>query len=85
MWTVVQNRKHVVTKVFPARFKLDEAGSDAAVDECELMLFGEVQLEMKDGKEAVVPWAGHAILKKSPEGEKEEWKMARYRVWLQRS
>jgi hypothetical protein len=84
MWTVVQNRKHVVTKVFPARFKLDRAGSDAAVDECELMLFGEVHLEMKDGGAAVVPWAGHAILKKSF-GEKEEWKIARYRVWLQRS
>ncbi|KAF5130016.1 hypothetical protein E5D57_006351 [Metarhizium anisopliae] len=38
--------------------------------ECELMLFGEVTLQTKDGQSLVVPWAGHAVLKKDETGRK---------------
>lgn len=82
MWTSVQERKHTVVKVFPGRFHEEHAeGSD---NEYECMLFGEVNLRTKDGNTWAVPWAGHAVLKKEKEGEKDEWKFGYYRVWLQR-
>ena len=71
-----------MTKVFPALFR-EPAAEDGR--ECELMLFGEVNLENKDDSAAVVPWAGHAVVRKQTEGEREEWKFARYQVWLQKT
>ncbi|KAK9435992.1 putative Fungal specific transcription factor [Metarhizium brunneum] len=76
MWSTVQERRHSVVKVFPASFQ-DLESED---QECELMLFGEVTLQTKDGQSQVVPWAGHVVLKKDKTGEKEECKFAHYRV-----
>ncbi|POR32825.1 Uncharacterized protein TPAR_06973 [Tolypocladium paradoxum] len=81
MWTEVQERRHTVAKAFPGQFRDPGAGGPL---ECEVMLFGEVKLRTRDGDEAAVPWAGHAVLTRQAEGEREEWKFARYRVWLQR-
>lgn len=86
MWTSVRDRQHTVTKVFPGRFQ-DPSDAENPV-ECEVMLFGEVKLlpttEPSDESAAsVVPWAGHAVIRKEKEGEREEWKFARYQVWLQ--
>lgn len=88
MWTAVRDRQHTVTKVFPGRFQ-DPGAAEEPV-ECELMLFGEVKLTLKgdgggveEGAIKVVPWAGHAVVRKEKEGEREEWKFTRYRVWLQ--
>lgn len=50
MWTTVQERRHSVVKVFPASFQ-DLESED---QECELMLFGEVTLQTKDGQFLVV-------------------------------
>ena len=85
MWSVVAERKHTVTKVFPGRFNDNEDSKEA-----ELMLHG-VSLTLltfgtyktKDGNSSTVPWAGHAILKKvQVEGGEEAWKLAEYRVYL---
>ncbi|KAI9905010.1 hypothetical protein N3K66_001539 [Trichothecium roseum] len=104
MWTHVSSRKHTVTKVFSARFKTTEEEREAGEEdgeeqqrrreECELMLFGQVDLTLKDGgSAAVVPWAGHATVVRDTtalagSGEtkrsKGEWKFAQYRVWLQK-
>lgn len=73
MWSVVQERKHTVAKVFPARF--DTA---ASANECELMLYGDVTYKTKDGQTSTVPWAGHGALKKV----QDEWKFAEYTVYL---
>ena len=82
MWTHVSSRKHTVTKVFPARFKAPEEEDSSG--EVELMLFGQVDLTLKDGGKAAVPWAGHATIVKDTSGEKGEWRFAQYRVWLQK-
>lgn len=67
-------------KVFPGRFRSADNGA-----ECEVMLFGEVNLTTKEGNEAVLPWAAHGVLRKQGgEADREEWKFARYRVWLQK-
>lgn len=81
MWEKVAERKHTVSKVFPARFRDSEAGAPA---ECELMLFGEVDYKTKDGSSSKASWGGHGVLKKQLEGEREEWKLAQYRVWIQK-
>lgn len=78
MWSTVQERKHTVTKVFPARF---DAGGAADV---ELMLYGKVEYKTKDGSESGASWGAHAVLKKVLDGEREEWKLAQYRVWIQK-
>lgn len=92
MWDGVQSRKHTVSKVFPARFQdLSSTsgghggGGGMKVEEAEheLMLFGDVQRVLKDGSEVKIPWATHAVVKKVVDGERPEWKLARYRVWLQ--
>lgn len=82
MWTVVKERKHTVTKVFPGRFLAPE--SEDAESRCEYMLFGKVDCKTRDGQELLFPWAGHAVLKKVKDGVAEEWKIAYYRVWLQK-
>ncbi|KAG6007782.1 hypothetical protein E4U21_005500 [Claviceps maximensis] len=51
--------------------------------ECECMLFGDVKLQTKEGESLIVPWAGHAILQKVGNGDKE-WKFRHYQVWLQK-
>lgn len=86
MWTSVEERKHTVTKVFPARFQDASAAADGdgpGAVECEVMLFGEVDLKTRDGEALVTPWAGHAVVKRETVGERPEWKMSHYRVWLQ--
>ncbi|KJZ71782.1 hypothetical protein HIM_08802 [Hirsutella minnesotensis 3608] len=83
MWTTVQERRHTVTKVFPGQFE-GGAGKEGELGGCELMLFGDVALTTKDGQRATVPWAAHAVLTLERDGERDEWKFARYRVWLQR-
>lgn len=80
MWTTVRERRHTVKKAFPAIFQ-DPA--DAQGDECELMLFGEVNLKTTDGQSQVVPWAGHAVVKKEVDAATKEWKFTQYQVWMQ--
>lgn len=77
MWAAVEERKHIVTKVFPGRFQDPQDGDN----ECELMLFGEVGYKAKDGTSSSTSWAGHAVVTKELDGEREEWKIAQYRVW----
>ncbi|KAI9166688.1 hypothetical protein HJFPF1_02802 [Paramyrothecium foliicola] len=62
MWTSVAERKHTVSKVFPARFQ-DPAAAEGPV-ECECMLFGEVHYTTKDGNSSMKPWAGHGVVRK---------------------
>lgn len=81
MWNVVAERKHVVKKVFPHHFQDPNSTNPL---EYELMLYGDVHLITKEAQSLVIPWAGHAVLRKENEGEKEEWKFAHYQVWLQR-
>ncbi|KAH7328561.1 hypothetical protein B0I35DRAFT_21190 [Stachybotrys elegans] len=84
MWATMAERKHVVTKVFPGRFSPADA-SDGESSDCECMMFGEVQYKTSDGSSLTTPWAAHAVLHKETDaGDKEEWKFARYRVWLQK-
>lgn len=80
MWNGIQDRKHTVTKVFPARFQEEKSEGPA---EHEVMLFGEVHRTGTDGSEVRMPWAGHAVVRKEKEGEREEWRFAHYQVWLQ--
>jgi hypothetical protein len=84
MWSVVRERKHTVSKVFPAQFR--EARVPGEAVECECMMFGEVEYRTEDGavEATTVPWAGHGVLRKETVGEREEWKFAQYRVWLQK-
>ncbi|PHH71546.1 hypothetical protein CDD83_5146 [Cordyceps sp. RAO-2017] len=73
MWARVRRRQHTVSKVFPGRF---DGG-------CEAMLMGEVRLTAReDGAEAVLPWAAHAVLRWAEAAR--DWRIAEYRVWLQR-
>ncbi|KAK0389120.1 hypothetical protein NLU13_2695 [Sarocladium strictum] len=88
MWDGVQSRKHTVSKVFPARFQHlsstsgGQGGGGMKEEEAEheLMLFGEVQRVLKDGSEVRIPWATHAVVRKVVDGERPEWKLARYRA-----
>ena len=85
MWEGVGSRRHTVAKVFPGRFQVPgEAEAEAAPPECEYMLFGEVELTGEDGAAARVSgWAGRATVRLERDGERQEWKMAQYRVWIQ--
>ncbi|KAJ6446587.1 PHD finger domain-containing protein [Purpureocillium lavendulum] len=75
--------RHRVEKAFPGRFQAATGAPGPA--EAEVMLFGDMKQWAKDGDEhgadtAVIPWAVHMIVCK----EGGEWKLARYRGWLQR-
>jgi hypothetical protein len=95
MWNNVSQRRHRVTKVFPAQFQDLEssaadssgpgpgAGSESGPVECEWMLFGDVAVTTGDGQDVVREWAGHAVVTQETEGERTEWKFRRYQVWLQ--
>lgn len=67
MWAAVATRHHVVTKVYP---------SDT---EDELMLFGTVDYELKNGKKLSSDWAGRMVFDEAGE------KMKFYQVWLDAS
>jgi hypothetical protein len=54
MWTAVESRHHVVSKVYPAK------------NEDELMLFGTVDYGLRSGRTVKSEWAGRMIF----EGEK---------------
>ncbi|KAM0253322.1 hypothetical protein ACHAQJ_007326 [Trichoderma viride] len=80
MWSVVQERKHTVLKVFPGQF--DES-ADSSKQASELMLHGDVAYKTKDGNSSTVAWAGHGKLKKvRNEDGNEEWKFSAYSVYL---
>ena len=81
-WAGLDGRKHRVAKVFPAIFPDKQAGPPAG-DECELMMFGHVEEMTRDGRTITVPWAGHGVVKKVAEGDREDWKFERYQVWSQ--
>jgi hypothetical protein len=53
MWEHVRARKHVPEKVFVGALSAD----------IEFMIHGSLRLEMKDGSESKVTWAGRAVLK----------------------
>ena len=67
MWEKVAKRSHKPVRIFPFG-----AGSD------EVMLFGTVEYELKDGKKASVDWAARAHFAQ----EDGELKMDFYQVYL---
>lgn len=67
MWEKVKSRSHKPVKVFPFGENADE-----------VMLYGTVDYELKDGREASVPWAGRAHLVE----EEGQVKMDFYQVYL---
>lgn len=67
MWTLVSSRLHTPTKIFPF-------GPHAT----EVMLYGTVAFELKDGRKALVDWAARAKMVK----QDGEWKMGFYQVYL---
>lgn len=69
MWTAVESRKHTVPKIFPFGNNADE-----------FMLYGTVDLGLKNGGSASLEWAGRAkIVKSSGDGK---WRMKFYQVYL---
>lgn len=69
MWTAVESRKHTVPKIFPFGNNADE-----------FMLYGTVDLGLKNGSSASLEWAGRAKIAKSTEDGK--WRMRFYQVYL---
>jgi hypothetical protein len=69
MWTAVSQRKHTIRKVFPF-------GADGR----EVMLYGDVEYELRSGDKATVEWAGRAELEKSAHNGK--YRMRFYQVYL---
>ena len=67
MWATVTSRHHKISKIFPF-------GPNAT----ELMLYGTVEYELKDGRRANVPWGARAVMAK----EGDAWKMKFYQVYL---
>ncbi|KAE9379649.1 hypothetical protein N431DRAFT_541122 [Stipitochalara longipes BDJ] len=67
MWNAVSSRQHRIEKIFPF-------GPNAT----ELMIFGTVAYELKDGTKAEVPWGARATMAK----ESDVWKMKFYQVYL---
>lgn len=69
MWTAVDARKHTVPKIFPF-------GNDAN----EFMLYGTVDLSLKNGGSASLEWAGRAkVVKSATDGK---MRMSFYQVYL---
>ncbi|KAK6221572.1 hypothetical protein LQW54_001344 [Pestalotiopsis sp. IQ-011] len=69
MWAAVVQRKHTIQKIFPF-------GSDSH----EIMLYGDVEYELRAGGKATVEWGGHAVLEKSAQDGKLRLKF--YQVYL---
>jgi len=67
LWEKVSNRAHFPEKVYPFG-----ANSD------EIMLYGTVNYELKDGRKATVDWAARAHMIK----EEGQVKMDFYQVYL---
>jgi hypothetical protein len=67
MWAAIRARRHTVVKVFPFG-PLSK----------EVMLYGTVTYEFKDGGEGKVPWAARAMMVQNGEA----WKMKFYQVYL---
>lgn len=78
MWSVVKDRKHSVSKAFPGQFKGSHSGSHGDV-ECEFMLLGDAEFVTRDGRLIEVDWAAHAVVRR----EGQEWKIEKYRIWIQ--
>lgn len=66
LWAHVSSRQHTISKIFPF-------GSHSQ----ELMIYGVVAYELKNGISATVEWAGRAILVKDT-----KWRMSFYQVYL---
>ena len=69
MWAAVESRKHTVPKIFPF-------GGDSNL----FMLYGTVDLGLKNGSESHLEWAGRAELEKSTSDGK--WRMKFYQIYL---
>lgn len=63
----MSTRKHSIEKIFPF-----------SADSNEIMLYGNVEYGLKNGKEVVVEWAGRAVLVE----EGGSWKMSFYQVYM---
>lgn len=69
MWTAVDSRKHAVPKIFPFGNNADE-----------FMLYGTVDLTLKNGGSASLEWAGRAkVVKSATDGK---LRMSFYQVYL---
>lgn len=69
MWTAVDSRKHTVPKIFPFGNNADE-----------FMLYGTVDLTLKNGGSASLEWAGRAkVVKSATDGK---LRMSFYQVYL---
>jgi hypothetical protein len=87
MWEKVSERKHTVSKVFPAQFLgSNEEGKESSTHEptrAEVMILGSVDYKLKAGGEQSVAWAGHGMLRReSDEMGGGQWKFEYYKVWL---
>lgn len=69
MWAAVSQRKHTINKVFPF-------GSGSQ----EVMLYGDVEYELRAGGKATVEWGGRAVLEKS--GDDGKLRLKFYQVYL---
>ncbi|KAF5675176.1 fungal specific transcription factor factor [Fusarium heterosporum] len=68
MWDAVASRKHTLHKVYPFG-----SGSN------EVMLYGSVALQLKNGGSAEIDWAGRAELVESQDGK---YRLKDYQVYL---
>lgn len=69
MWAHVKSRKHTVEKLFPF-------GPNSQ----EVMLYGSVEYDLKNGKHVDVDWAARAVLIQSEDDGK--WRMSFYQVYM---
>ncbi|KAH8886556.1 hypothetical protein GQ53DRAFT_727546 [Thozetella sp. PMI_491] len=69
MWTHVVARKHKVHKVYAS-----------SADTPEIMLYGTVDYDLKNGNKAGKEWAGRAVLERSSDDGK--WRLSFYQVYL---
>lgn len=93
MWEFVAARKHRVTKVFMGGVEEVEEGSDGAQkqecdavggqkeeNECELIMFGNVEYRLKTREQKSVEWAAQGRVRKV--NGKFRWTY--YRVYLEK-
>jgi hypothetical protein len=72
MWSVVASRRHTVLKLFPFGTKSDE-----------VMIYGKVVHDFKDGGHAEKDWAARAeLIRQSGNGP---WQMKYYQIYVVRT
>ncbi|PWN88918.1 hypothetical protein FA10DRAFT_267540 [Acaromyces ingoldii] len=83
-WESVARRKHTIHDVYvlPAgKGDMDAKAKDGSVPG-ELMLYGRVDYEKKDGSKAAATWGGRMVFDTDLYASSGELKMTHYRVWI---